>query len=145
MTLSELKNNYTPNQLSSFPGDPVLRRKLFSPFFENLYDNKIVYYEHFRCIARIEEMMIEPEIFSAIARVHLPIEKKPGLGIQPDILEKGWSFGGKWEAVTFSNMSFGLYYTSVVFITDPDTVQQIESMALKGDHYAANRLIFDAI
>ncbi len=111
---------------------------------ENLYENKIVYYERFMCIARIEEMVITPESFKAKATVHELVERQANSRMNLSRLDRGWNFGAKWEYLTYSNNSFGMPYTSVVFITDPDFVKLIETLVREKNHREAERLIFES-
>ena len=144
MTFSDLKNNYTSAQLGTYPGDVELRRTLFAPLLQNLYENKVVYYERLMCVARIEELIITPELFRAKASVHLRIDKKASIPPNWEHIEKGWHFGAKWEALSYHNNSFGMFYSPVVFITDPEFVKMIETLVLEGQHNEAARLIFQS-
>lgn len=125
-------------------GDPELRRTLFAPFLQNLYENKVVYYERFMCVARIEKMIITPDQFHAKAKVHIRIDKKAFRPPDWERIEKGWHFGAKWEALSYHNNSFGMFYSPVVFITDPEFVKMIETLVLEGKHNEAARLIFQS-
>lgn len=144
MTFEDLKKNYSEEALSSWPGDPELRRTLFAPMLENLYENKIVYYERLMCVARIEEMVITPEDFKAKATVHELVERQANSRMNLSRLNDGWYFGAKWEYLTYSNNSFGMPYTSVAFITDPDFVKMIETLLRENNHREAERLIFES-
>ncbi len=97
------------------------------------------------CVARIEEMILTEEGFEARARVHIPIPKESYRPFDWSRLEKGWTFGGKWEYLCLSGNSFSMAYLSAVFWTAPDFVQKIEALALEQNYKEAVRIIFGSI
>ena len=88
MTFNDLRKQYTEDELSYFPGKKRLRYKMFAPFFQNLFENKVVYRERFIVIARLEDIEITPKGLGATAIPLLSV--KP---IEPpyDVLDEPWN------------------------------------------------------
>ena len=47
MTFGELRIRYSHEELTRSLGDPELRYRVCAPFFQNLFESKVVYYEKF--------------------------------------------------------------------------------------------------
>ena len=139
MTLQELSAKYTSAELSNLPGDKEFRFKTFSPFFENLYDNKIVYYEKFVCIAQLEDIKITPESFSAIAIPLLEIEKH-SFNPNPFYPTKPWKFSTIWDWICLSGNKFFVPYGGWTVWPEPEKVRRVEELVKKGDHERALEL-----
>lgn len=94
LTFQQLREQYTEDELSYFPGDMQLRYKIFAPFFQQLFENKLVYYERFIVIVQLQDIKITPTHFSAKANLLLSIRP-----IKPPykVLDEPWNFGGKWD------------------------------------------------
>jgi len=116
MTIQELKHKYSWEELSSMPAiDAKFRYEIFSPFFRNLHENKMIYHEGFIGIIKVEEMEITPEGFQAKAIPYLCLER--------DYIHEGrtfgfdkyffksdhWHFGSKWSFVRLLDDGFGTY------------------------------------
>ena len=125
----QVNNNY--KDLQSIPGDTQLRYEIFSPFFHNLYqNNKIVYRERFSCIIALENIIITPERFEAIA---VPIMLIKG-GSRADkyfSIERKWKFGAKWNYVTLSGTHLTSSWANWSIWCDPNTVMIVENLVLK--------------
>lgn len=96
MYIKELHKNYPDSALSYLPGDRELKFKAFSPLFENLYENKVIYNEKFMCLAKLEIVNLTSWGFKARATPLLEIERVD-LSRKSFIPTKPWSFGGSWE------------------------------------------------
>ena len=90
MKPEELNSKYSWEELSKMPGDGELPRKLFSPFLEDLYEDKIIYFERSLCIVTLKDIKNTPELFEATATPYIHIErpdrpiilwKNPGLSV----------------------------------------------------------------
>ena len=75
MTLEELELKYSWQEIGKSGGDGELHRKLFTPFLTDIYENKIVYYERFMCVAILENIKIAPDRFEATAIPYITIER----------------------------------------------------------------------
>ena len=62
MTVNELNEKYH-EQLTSTKGDKELRYYLLSPLFQNLYQNKVVYHEHFTAVVQLSDICSHPIYF----------------------------------------------------------------------------------
>ena len=58
MRLNDLLAKYPGPALQGSGGDAVFRRSVWTPFFENLHENKVIYRERFICLVRIENIRI---------------------------------------------------------------------------------------
>ena len=107
MTLQELNSKYSIGDLGNIPGDGNLRYQIFSPILKNLYENKIVYYEHFMCVAILQDIIITPELFSATAIPYIKIDRLDShFKFYPTA---PWTFGAKWSHMRLQNDHFGGY------------------------------------
>ena len=98
MTLQEISSKYSFKELGSMPGDADFRYKIFSPILKNLSENKIVYYEHFICVAILQDIIITPESFQATAVPYIKIERDYyPFTYYP---KEPWIFGAKWSFMT---------------------------------------------
>lgn len=138
MTIDELKRNYSEDDLSHFMGDNELRYRLFSPFFSNLHENKVVYRERFVCLVRLENIEITPEGFSSTAVPLIHIEFTGDW--RPEPPPEPWEFGAVWKAMCVWNNGFSAPYASWTIWPDPELVREVERLALKGEFERALEL-----
>ena len=71
-------------------GDPVFRRSVWAPFFENILEGKVIYREKFICLARIDDLEIDEY---GVRGIVVPLQflfQYPHL-ITPS---RPWRFGG---------------------------------------------------
>ena len=134
MNIAEINQKYPNNELASLPGDEELKRELFAPLLNNLFENKVVYHERFTCIARLDEIELLPDMFMAKVTALNLIEK----GNKMDRLmpQNPWKFGAKWSYLRLINTSLAGYGSWLIW-TDPETVRKVELMTLSGDFKAA--------
>jgi hypothetical protein len=134
MTFAELRKHYTRDQLSYFPGDRQLRYKLFAPFFQNLFENKVVYYERFIVIVRLEDVEITPKKFGAKAIPLLSVER-----IKPPymVLEEPWTFAGRWDWMTLIKNSINVPYVGWTIWPEHNRVKAVEEAVMKNDFETA--------
>lgn len=132
MTLEELSLKYSWEELSKIPGDADFRFKTLSPILQNIYENKILYYERFMCVAVLEDIKITPERFEARA---VPLIELKRLGSTPDgyYPEKPWTFGASWPHMAVQNGYFTTYGGMWIAWTDKELVKTVEELAKKGD------------
>ena len=138
MTFDELKRHYSEDELSFFPGDNELRYRLFSPSFENLHENKIVYRERFVCLVRLENIQISPESFSATAVPLIHIEFSGDW--RPEPPEEPWEFGAVWKAMCVWNNGISAPYASWTIWPETDIVREVERLAREGEFERALEL-----
>lgn len=125
LNISELNAEYKSG-LTEIPGDREFRYKVLSPLFEKLYENKVVYYERFVCIAKLENIKITPERIHAIAVPQLLIKKGYGVNKIPD----KWDFSAPWEVITLAKNAM-TFYSGLSIWCDPVTVEKVEKLALE--------------
>lgn len=137
MTLQELSLKYSFKDLGSIPGDGDLRYQIFSPILKNLYENKIVYYERFMCVAILKDIIITPELFQATAIPYIKIERVDSKFTFYPI--KPWKFGTTWSHLRLFNDHFA-GYGSWLFWPEKDLVKYVEEKARKGKFEEALKL-----
>jgi hypothetical protein len=140
-TFNDLRQSYTRDELSHFPGNNELRFRVFSPFLKNLFQNKVVYCEKFICIVRLEDIQITPEYFKATAVPHLHIKRSGSF--QPVSPTTPWSFTSTWDWMLLGNHTLSVPYAGWRIWPEVDFVREIEHLAQNGDHEAALQLLFD--
>ena len=133
MTLQEINSKYSWKELSSMPGDGDLRRELFTPHLKDLYENKIIYYERFACVAIVEDIEITREGFKATATPYLKIKEAGPAQYFP---QKSWTFGSRWDHMRLLSDHFGTYCLWLIW-TDKELVKTVEELARKKDFEAA--------
>ena len=138
MTIDELRENYTADELSHFPGDGDLRYRLFSPLFAALFENKVIYRERFVCVVRLENIEITPEFFNATAVPLIHIEFSGDW--RPEPPPEPWEFGGVWSALCLWNNGISAPYASWTIWPEPDLVREVARLALEGDFESALEL-----
>ena len=75
MTLLELSEKYTIEEIGADASDDdTLKFEIFSPFFRNLYENKIVYYDKFLCLALVQDIQITPNYLKIFVAPLLKVE-----------------------------------------------------------------------
>lgn len=129
MKLEDLKDTYSDEELSSFPGSGDLRFRIFSPFLKDLSGRKIVYHEKFVCIAAIQDVEITPQHFLATATLLLHIEQGSRPLFPP---RRPWKFGGSWEHMTLSGQHFHVPYVGWSIWPEAELVEVVETHALNG-------------
>ena len=135
MTFNDLRKYYTEDELSYFPGNTELRYKLFAPFFENLFENKVVYYEKILVIVRLEDIEITPERFEAKAIPLLRVKKDDESPYR--LPTQAWTFGGTWDSMVLGGNSISMPYVGWTIWPEADRVQKVEKAVLKHDHETA--------
>lgn len=132
MTLKELSEQYTIEELSSdMGGSNTLKYKLFAPFFTQLYENKLIYYEKFFCVADVLDIQITANTLEVHVKPYLKIE-----GLEFRLLpcpSKPWNFGSQWAGLGIVNNSFHVPYASWRVWPEPELVQKVEECILEGD------------
>ncbi len=138
MTFNELRIRYSDHELSYYPGDRELRYRAFAPFFDSLFDSKVVYYEKFIGIVRLEGIEITPDYFRAVAVPHLRIER---MGVsQPQFPHKPWEFGGRWDFMRLVKNGINAPYCAWTIWPEAARVQRVEGLASRGAFVEALQL-----
>ena len=135
--LEELELKYSWEEIGRTPGDGNFRHQLFAPILRDIYENKIVYYERFMCVAILENIIITPERFEATATPVVKIERK-GQPSRKDT--KPWTFGCRWDIMTVRDGRFSTYGGMWMFWTDKQLVKTVEELARKGEFEKAQEL-----
>jgi len=136
MTIAELNEKYHHGELSTCAGDQEFRYLLFSPLFNNLYQNKVVYHERFTSIIRLENIILAPDRFEAVAIRHLLIDK--GSAGKRALPEK-WTAGANWAFLRLSGNCL-ISYSGWLMWVDPVLVEKIERLTLEDNVQAALNL-----
>ncbi len=128
--IKNLRSKYNGNELTHYPGDNQLRYEAFSPIFKNLYENKIVYYERFIGIIKVENVIISPERFSATAIPYLTIKR----GNRYDnffLKAENWNFSATWASMLLSDdNSISVPYANWSVWCDPELLKNVEEFVL---------------
>lgn len=126
MTTKELREKYTMEELSSFPGDMELRHKIFSPLFENLYESRMIYHEGGNgWLIQAENITITNEGFEAAAIPICLLYKRPNRS-SPNI--KSWTFSFTWDWVCLSGDHFSVLYAGYSVCVDEEKIKRIEKL-----------------
>ena len=138
MTLQEFSSKYSFKELQSLPGE--IRREIYTPFLTDLYENKIIYYERFLCVAILKDITIDDEKFEATAIPYINIQHPAREGRYfPD---KPWTFGVGWPYIRLLGDHFGGYSSWLIW-TDKELVKTVEELAIKKDWEFAYELTVD--
>ncbi|MEI7594149.1 MAG: hypothetical protein WCK02_00255 [Bacteroidota bacterium] len=139
--ITELRNKYQNDELTSSEGDRELRYHAFSPLFKNLYENKLIYREtrYHRAIVKLENIEITTEHFSARAIPYLTIED-PRREEFKRFPENGWNFYATWESIHLRRNALNTYSCWTIWV-EPEFVEKIERLLLDKDFENAWRLI----
>lgn len=142
MTIQELRSTYSKEELGQFPGDNKLRYEMFSPLFNDLYDQKVIYDEKLLVIVKLEDFIITPEKFSATAIPQECIKRGRELD---DLFDKlpDWTFGSSWDWMLLGshNDSISVPYAGWSIWTEPSLVKQVEGLCKKERYDQALELI----
>lgn len=138
MKLSDLLSKYPEQKLQSNWGDPVFRRAVWAPFFENLHENKVVYRERFICLARIENLRIDE---LGVGGVVVPLQyfySYPGWNLPTT----AWGFGGGWKTMNQGDGCLGQCYAGWTIWPEPARVRAVETLLGRGDSEGALELLY---
>ncbi|MEI6682668.1 MAG: hypothetical protein WCO44_08570 [Bacteroidota bacterium] len=136
MTIAELNEKYHHGELSIGAGDQEFRYLLFSPLFKNLYQDKVVYHERFTSIIKLENIILAPDRFEAVAIRHLLIDQGSA-GKRP--LPEKWTAGANWAYLRLSGSCLTSYSGWLMWV-DPVLVEKVERLTLEGNVEAALKL-----
>lgn len=111
--------------------------KKYGHYFNNLYDNKIIYHERYTMIVRLEDLEVTEDYFKATAIRERFIMENPirRERVMNSNLFSKWTFRGSWQDATYSENPFriGQPYATFVVWTEPEVVKYIEQLVEKGD------------
>ena len=128
MTIKQLREEYTHDELCCFPGNRELRYKAFAPLLENLYESKIIYHERgVGWLIRMENLEITPTRFSATAVPICVIYNRRNLG--GFSLMKKWNFFAAWDYLLLcDDDSFIVPYASYSIRVEADIIKRVEKL-----------------
>ena len=92
-------------------------------------------------MARLEDIVMTPEQFRAVAVPLLDFER-PG-GFRPPAPTRSWNFGAIWAAMTVGTNSISSYSSWIIW-PEPDRVQRVEEFVLRGAFEEALKLTIEA-
>jgi hypothetical protein len=127
MTLKELQKKH-PDLRYDY-GDPVFRRSVWAPFFENLHESKVIYRERFICLARIDDLEMDER---GVRGTVLPLQF---FRTYPHLIvpSRPWRFGGSWEHMWQGDRTLGQPYASWTIWPEAKLVRAIEKLLAKED------------
>lgn len=137
MKLSDLLIKYPEQSLQSNCGDPVFRRSVWAPFFENLHEDKVIYGERFLCLARIENLTLTEKGVRGLV-VPLNFFYLSSIRRVPD---KPWGFGGVWKDMSQGNGCLRQIYAGWTIWPEPERVRAVETLLSRDDAEGAIQLI----
>jgi len=109
----------------------------FSPLFDNLYENKVVYSENVGTfIVVLNDLNVTPDRLEAKACIHIPIKKSRKLRKEL----KSWEIGGSWDGMRRLGTSLVAYSTWQIW-TDAELVRKVEQLALENKNDEAIALL----
>jgi hypothetical protein len=138
MTLRELLKKHP--DLSSNQGDPIFRRSVWAPFFENLHENKIIYRERFICLANLEDLEIDDR---GVRGTVVPLNffyTREGLRLPP----RPWKFAGAWAHMMQGDGCLSQPYVTWTIWPEVERVRAIETLLSRNDSEGALELIYGA-
>ena len=145
MTIKELKDKHSQDELFSKEFDSELRQEVFTRIFQKLFEDKVVIHNRFTCIARIEKIEILPDSFSAFIipetfiRTDTPSDKRQEKVFEK--LKRGWEISCKWEYMTIlGNSLCSSAYANWLIWVDPQTVELTEKLTKQGQNKEALKL-----
>ena len=124
MTLDDVRKNYTESELSDFPGDDPLRFQAFSPFLQNLFEDKVVYCEHYMWIVHLRDLRISEEGFRVTAVPNQYILRRRI--VAPDPPQEPWDFGGGWKWIRLVGHSLNCFPGGWSIWPEAGRVQAVE-------------------
>lgn len=147
MTISELKEKYSRNELFSKDTDSNFRIELFKALFETLYENKVVIHDKFTCVARIEKVEISTDFFTAFVvpvtfiKAGTPSDKRQEKAFER--LKCGWEISCKWELMEILGTSLcSSAYACWLIWCDPKIVETVEKFTEMEKYSEALKLTY---
>jgi hypothetical protein len=139
MTIDELKQKYSGEELTSTSGNKKLNYEVFSPLFQNLFESKVVYYERFTGIVRLDDIRIDSNNFHARASLVFlmnDVRKR----YKP--ISDHWEIGSDWAYLRLVGNGIAAYSSWMIW-PDPEFVAQVEKL-IKADRIkeALNLTVF---
>jgi hypothetical protein len=136
MTILELREKYSVEETcADSSDDDTLKYEIFSPFFRNLYENKIVYYDKFLCLALVQDIQITPRYLKLMVAPLLKVEGHEFRMRQCP--KEPWSFGSRWCGFGIVNSSFHAPYAPWRVWPESDIVKRVENCLLNQDYQGA--------
>ena len=135
MTLKELLEKHPELRINQ--GDPVFRRSVWGPFFENLHETKVIYRERFICLARIDDLQITE---GGVGGTDVPLRY---LFTYPELRtpEEPWHFGGSWAYMRQGQGTLSQPYAGWTIWPEPTLVRAVEYLVSRDDDEGALELI----
>jgi hypothetical protein len=111
---------------------------VWGPFFENLYEDKLIYRERFICLAKIENLNLTDQgVTGSVVPLHF-IRIPRGL---PAPRFNRWGFGGTWAHMFQVNGYLTQPYAGWSVWPEADRVRAIEGLLAHNDTEGALELL----
>ncbi len=131
MTTAHLRKAFPNGELSDIVGNGQVRRAAFIPLFENLYENKFVYFERgVTQIALVENMNLSPSGFWIHALSHEVIKDDITIRMEQQQIRETWEFGCRWDELRLVRNYLSSYYATWRIWPDAALVEQTERLVL---------------
>lgn len=121
--------------------------KKYGHYFNNLYENKVIYHERVTMIVRLEDLEVNEEYFKATAIrerfiIENPIRREK---FKNSKFFKQWTFKGCWQYATYSENPFciGKPYASFKIWTEPALVKHVEKLVNQEDFEEIENILWD--
>lgn len=138
MKLKDLLEKYPAPSLQHGNGDAAFRCSVWTPFFENLYENKVVYRERFICLARIENLRITD---IGVGGLVVPLKYLYVPDYIRGVPKASWGFGGGWAHMRQGNGTLGCIYSGWTIWPEAERVRAIETLLSRDDAEGALELL----
>lgn len=139
MTISELHEKYSVKELSAIPGDGELRKEIFPPLFDNLFENKVIYHERVTFVAKLEDIKFLSEGFQATVVPYLHIKKNSHSDKiylrRPQ--RESWEIFAKWDHFALDENVLHPYGGAWLMWCEPELVKQVEKLVLEEKYQEA--------
>lgn len=132
LTFTDIRANFTEQELSTLLGDPELRRKAFLPIISDLFEDRVVYLERFLCVVRLKDFVIDEVGFRGYCHPELTIVEQLF-----EVPKDGWHFGGGWKHTRLIGNSLNDPYCGWTFWPEKKRVRRVIELAKAGDYKGA--------
>ncbi|MEZ4908984.1 MAG: hypothetical protein R2771_15400 [Saprospiraceae bacterium] len=105
------------------------KKYLFRSHFQNLYEDKVIYYERNLVIADLESIVITEDYFSAIVNPLILIPR----GNKFDkyfVKNKKFSIHCRWEQCKYIGTALASYHVWMIW-TEPELVKKLEQLVFE--------------
>jgi hypothetical protein len=111
---------------------------VWTPFFKNLHEGKVIYRERFICLARIEYLRLT-EI--GVGGLVVPLKYLYIPSYLHSVPQKGWGFGGGWQHMSQGDGTLRDIYAGWTIWPEAERVRAIETLLNRDDTEGALELL----